>query len=276
MPYQYKFTMFFEGGGQGWTESWVLYNQSQIGLGILNTAYGNQLVNLRSQLLSNSNYLTYLRINQIGTPFASQLFEYNQIGQYQAITAPINVALLLNAYGTAPGPAKHVFLRGIPESVVSGSSFTLSYAFQASFNAYVKFLQVGSAQVNWGWIAVISKTFSPTKNSYTQNVDETVTVTSNIALWTGVPVGTKILVRFSGFNGKSQLNGTQVCYVESATTVQTKDQIALAPYVYGGRIEYPIFGQNGLSSMNVERIMTRKAGRPFFVERGRAPRRART
>jgi hypothetical protein len=64
--------------------------------------------------------------------------------------------------------------------------------------------------------------------------------------------------------------------VQSATTILTKDQIAVAPFLIPGKIEYPLFGFIAMLTGTIERPITRKAGRELFLERGRAPRRART
>lgn len=280
LPVTYKISLIFSANGYGWTETYYLNVATANVPKFIYQNFGKQLSYLRMQFLSQDARLDYIRISLVGTPFTAAVFP-NDNGPYNGNIGAIavdmdspSVALLCKFYNIVPGNTRSLFLRGIPEDCITNSEYNPTTRFQAAFNSWATYL-VGSQGVNWGWWGVTSKV-SGLGLSYTVNANFTVLVKSVAAIFGAAVPNKKYLVRFSGWNYKSALNGTQVCYNVDASTWVTKDQISLVPNTVTGTIEWPTYGfqQGGLPQ--IERAMTRKVGRQLFLERGRAPRRIRT
>lgn len=279
-PVTYKISLIFSAGGYGWSETYYLNVTGVVTPKFILQNYGENLMYLRMQFLSKDAELNYIRISLVGTPFTAQTFPNNN-GNYSLNVGAINedmdtpnVALLCKFYNIVPGNARSLFLRGIPENCIVNGDYTPTTAFQGAFNNWAVYM-LGAQGSNWGWWGVTSKV-SSIGTSYTVGTDYRVTVKSANPVFGAAVANKKYLVRFAGWNFKSALNGTQVCYNVDASTFITKDQISLVPFTIPGTIELPTFGFQQTGLPIVERAMTRKCGRQLFLERGRAPRRIRT
>jgi hypothetical protein len=278
MPFTYKFTYYFASQGYGWTESYEKSQPAASSLWDLWTGYGITLGNLRLNMLGNTSVMTYCRVSQVGTRFAAQVFKIFKTGLYGAASAFPNMALLMRCWQTAPGPGKSIFLRGIPYTIITAGEYTPTAQWSQAGNMWINYL-TNSQNGYWGWIGA-QTSVSSLLTGYAQNVNPPlqwqVVVSTKDPIFQGLAQNTKVLVRFSGINGKSELNGSQVCYVQGPSSVLTKDQFGVTPYVWGGRCELPTFGFNTFNVIQAERLMTRKAGAIAFLERGRARVRAKT
>lgn len=285
----FKITMVFSYDGYGWTESYLLQTPGTPTPFNVWVGQGLNLASNRGGLLVPAASMDYVRISMVGTRFASQVFPGIGAGTWCAgsnirgCTAdglPPNVALLMNWEPFVPGPEKHTFLRGLPSDInVNGKYVPTPVWNKASTiwqnTLYGTGLPAGYA---WGWWGVTSST-SAQVTGYLQNPTGTVTITASQNLWAGVPLGTKVLLRVSGVNYKSTLNGTNVYYTAGQNSCTTKDQIAVSPFVSPGKVEYPLFGflQGAFTAgaIQFERLQSRKCGRQLFLEHGRAPIRVR-
>ena len=279
----YKVTMIFNQDGYGWTESYALNFPAGIGVKQVLGLYAVPLCNWRRQILVQAATLEYVRVGTFGTRFAVQTQRVNLIGNYKGSASnPAlvnglhpNWCLLLRNYQAVPGAGKSTFLRGLPDEINVNGIYTPTAAWIAALANYTSSL-TGAQQAQWGWWGALTNANAPL-TTYTQTQQETVLLTcgnnpvTNAALFLAIPVGTKLLLRVSGVNGKSAINGTNVYFVRSANTAETKDQIAVAPYIYGGNVELPAFGFASISTVADERLQSRKCGRQLFLEHGRAP-----
>jgi hypothetical protein len=274
----YKLTLVFEYEGYGWTESYVINLAGTPLPGVVFANLAVPLINARIPLLAQDCFLTFARLSTINVPFQVYTVFQNLQGQYGADTAFPNTALKIRFTQQAAGPEKTLFMRGIPFSIINAGNYTPTAQWQKSFGAYGTIL-AGTNNNVWGWYGVQSKV-SSTLVSYTQNVvppaQFQVNIESTTAVFTVPQVGTKRIVRLAGVNGKSELNGTQVVTVTSPTSCLTKDRFGVIPYSFGGTISNPTYGFSAFLNFGAEQIVSRKAGRALFLERGRQPNRART
>jgi hypothetical protein len=271
----YKWTMVFDLDDYGWTESYVLNLGAPLSLSKIFQDYCLTIAQARMSLMPPNVTLSFGRVSTIGTRFSVQLYEIGGGGTYpnQPHSLHPNDALLLHWFPVAPGPQKSTFLRGLPIEINVNGLYTPTPLWTKQLASYTRKLSNPVAGA-WGWWGVQSSTTS-TVNTYVQTINETVLITVNTPIFAGLDPTQLIKVRVSGVNGKSAINGTNVYYPKSATTIETKDKIAVAPYQFGGKVELPVYGFSQILQGNDERLMTRKCGAPLFTERGRARVRAR-
>lgn len=291
----YKFTIVFSGNNQGWTESYYYSQPNPLPLAQLYAGPGLGLLQYRQAILANNCSIDYLRIGTVGTKFAVQLFPYNLLGLYGTGVygaggvndVNSNLALLIRCQPAVAGPNKNIFMRGVPYTILKAGEFSPPATFQKPLNVFLGYLIGTSSQFQtWGWWGVTqgSAVTCPvvTYALATQAPNQyqvTITFAANPAgnsIFQNVPVGTKVLVRLTGINGKSELNGVQVVTVLSPLTCLTKEQFGVVPFSHGGNGTYNLYGFIGIGAAGAEKLVTRKAGMPLFLERGRAKNRTRT
>ena len=252
---------------------------------------------LRVQLLAGNATLSYIRYSQIGLPFNVQVYALNQLGLFygdKGVPPGLNLinpglSLLLRCNQIGGGAVKSIFLRGLPYVIVKDSLYSPTNQWTTAFNNYTNFLTGFLAQQQfstpWGWWGIQSKVTAPVLKYTLGAAAPTlyqVTVTTgpvpatNQPLFAGIAPGTKLLVRFTGINGKSELNGNQVVLVVDPSDVITTHQFGVVPYAFGGKAAYQVFGFHGFQFITPQRLQTRKAGRTLFLEAGRSRNRVRT
>lgn len=278
-----KITLAFQIESQGWTETYILNNPVPGTLQQFNQTYAIPLAQKRAALLSDAVNHTYSRLALVGIPFAVQTFEGIGAGTYAASQTVPNVAILARCPPLVAGPNKAIYLHGFPASQLTNGFYAPSFEFQAGIAAFRQFVTGAIGNATWGWIGVNSSTkVSAPLLDYTVTTGFQVLLTFNpvpltqTAIFQGVPIGTKIRVRLSGINGKSELNGVQVCLVSSPSEALTVYQFGVLPYSHGGKGVYEPTTFIPFGGLNDEKAVTRKTGKPLFLSVGRAKAKART
>jgi hypothetical protein len=291
----YKVTMVFGMSGQGWTESYTYNTPATLPLLQVYNNFAVPLINARIAILTSAATITYCRISTQFVRWSAQIFDVSLTGTYgsnAAIGAALvqgvipNLALLVRCYPVAPGPGKSVFLRGLPYTVCTPNGYNPNGFWKKMIQAFFAVLTGGGQGTGWGWIGVteLSQIRCPVltyaqipqaPNQFQVNITFSVNAAGQ-SIFAGQPVGTKGYVRLSGINGKSELNGTQVVIVTGDLTCMTKDQFGVVPYNHGGTGLSNTYSFTPIGSCSDERLVSRKAGRTLFLERGRQPNRART
>jgi hypothetical protein len=283
MP-NYKVTLVMGWGEYGWTESWYLNSPTTLTPLTIFNQFASQLGAYRQALLCTGADIEYVRIATVGVPFAVQTFPFNSFANNNFGSPGVSpfVALLLRCTPAAVGPNKNVFFRGIPDNQLGSQSYLPTVAFTKALNQFINYLLTAQNNSVWGWWGVQSKTSAPVTNyvpaqtGYQQLITTGPVPTTGLPLFQGVNPGTKVRVRYSGINGKSELNGTQVVIVQTPNTALTKEAFGVVPFNKQGNCEFPTYGFSTLSAINAERITERKPGRPLFASRGRQANRAKT
>jgi hypothetical protein len=278
----FRVTLFFESLGYGWSETYAFLAPNYQTFQQIHDKGLLPMINARAALMPAQVVMTYSRISTWGVKNQVLLTYENNVGNYPGgfedqgqpeFEGSVNTALLVKFQPTTPGPSKNVYLRGLPEEVVDAGLPFYTPNWLKLFNVWIRTIY-NSTTVIYGWIGVQSK-LQATVNTYAWNANKTVSITVNQAIFNAIAPGTKIVARTSGINGKSVLNGTNVFYVQSGTVITTKDEIAVQPYQSGGLVTLPTWGFTTILTGNGEKIMSRKAGRAAFLERGRQPVKAR-
>jgi hypothetical protein len=278
----YKITMAFTLQSQGWTETLYLSTANPFSLANVRDLYAIPLVKLRLNLAVGGVTNTYLRIGQYGVPFAVQTFEGQGAGTFDGSADVPNVALLMRGSPVIAGPTKAWYMHGIPDSVIINGSYGPSYAFQAAVQSLRNYLESANQTGAYGWIGVTQTAkVKCAVSGYTINEGFQVVISflptpAQTQIFTGVPINTKVRLRLSGVNGKSELNGVQVCLVTANNQATTVGQFGVLSYKYGGFGVYEPTNFITLAGINDEKVVTRKTGKPLFLARGRALARART
>lgn len=281
----YKITLLFGMESYGWSESYYVSLNAATPLSNVFNNYGIPLGVARQALSGLQALIKWVRISQVGTPFAVQVFDVQSYGwpPYPAIAGPQNNALLVRCQPTNAGPNKNIFLRGMYNAAISQDDWSPSYDWLGAFQSFSNLL-TGNQKIGltYGWWGVIQKASAPvigysvSQTTYQVTINTGPIPQTQQPLFASVAVGQKVLVRFSGINVKSELNGTQVCLGVDGNHVMTKEQFGVIPFNRQGNAELPVFGFIQFGGLFWDRMTTRKAGRPFFLERGRQRNRAKT
>lgn len=276
----YKFTLFFQEVDYGWTESYYLNTPSPTLPSQLYATYGVPLFNARIAILGLNATLNFVRISTYGTPYATSTTATGLAGTYPVNAAFPNVGVLLRCNSTTVGPAKNIFLRGIPYTILVGGVYTPNAVWNTRFTAYSLFLRSSIQNGGWGWVgSQIAAALTAPLTGYTLTEGSTVAITTTSVIgqpgvfpFQALPINSKKRLRFSGVNGKSKLNGSWVFTITGNNAATSVDQFALLPYTHGGFVRVDTFAFNQFSTVNAERAVSRKAGRVAFLEVGKAKR----
>lgn len=281
MPF-YKFTLVMSYSGYGWTESYIFNAVVSTPTAVLYNTYGQVLAGLRQNLLCAGASVDFVRISTVGALFSAQTFSYGVPGQVNPSGVNPNLAVLVRGSQQGNGPSKSIFIRGIPGTSITANSWLPTADIVKAFNNLTAYLTQSPSGNSWGWLGANEATkITQPISGYTVGDAFQVTVTiptpqGQTAIFAGIPIGTKLNVRFTGINGKSELNGTQVVSVVSTTSCITKQQFGVIPWTHGGTCTLTIAQFNRFFNFEADRLTTRKAGKQLFLERGRSPVRVRT
>jgi len=276
----FKCTMFFQQGTYGWSESYA-QNRPDSSY-IFAMAALQQLCQYRSALLGQQSSIVGQRVSDFtirGDGFPKDTLYPGTPYQGQGSDTPFTSLLALMFNGTYSS-RKAIYWRGIPDVVVSNGGTYFpdgSPGFTNNVSQLINFLLTASGGITWGWWGRPTPKPLPVQVANYVTTGTLVTVNFLGAIFPAPLVGTRQSVFFSGINSpaKSAINGTQVVTVTSTTSCQLARPISVFPYVAGGLGTWasPVF--QAFSNGTAERITERKAGRAFFVERGRQRVRAR-
>jgi hypothetical protein len=279
----FKITLVFAQGGYGWTESYVI-QVSGLTVAQVFAAYATPIILRRLPMTGQDTTITYCRVSKIGSTFVAQAFYVNQVGTYAVASADQNIALLMKWAPGTTNPEKNMYFRGVPYTILGPGGTLLNplpAAFRTAFNAWSSFL-MGTPGAAMGWQGNVNHLVPFPLNDYSQTVGTNQIVlnfkpdSTGTGIFNNIAANTKVNLRLSGINGKSQLNGVHPVVVNGTSACTTVKPFGVIPYSYGGTGALITLGFIQLNNIQMERIMTRKAGRELFLEHGRSPVRART
>lgn len=271
-----KITLFFQGEGKGWTESYWRPgpggdHEAQIGptLG---------LARLRAQLLGKECHIKAYRISTEGTG-PDALLKYIDIrhelpvGQAGAPVGKIptaaqpDVALLLRCSNLGRTKHKFIYLRGIWDMVEDEhGKYKPTVAWTNAMTSFINNLEGN----DWGWFGVTAKTKSRLVSATRDAKDQVTFVFTDDLIPDGM-VGKRTRVRISGVNnGKSALNRTHVVEVVDRKTVKTEFTTACPNIVIGGFGAHQVYDYIDIKHADDQKIVTRECGAPLLESPGRA------
>jgi len=272
----FKVTLVFEAASRGWTESYI-YSSSGDAHGPVEGPTV-RLCKARALLLGDGGFIKAYRISKEGTGpdallrykrFESPAFDVPLAnGQLRAgPRAQPNVALLVKCADSTESKRKNIFLRGIPDHIeVEGGQFVDNIAYKNFFAAFRREL----INEPWGWLGVTTK-FGPVDLlNYESTVNGIITFTLQANLFEAGTFGKRIIARFKGVNGKSQLNGPQIVKPTDAQSGKLVLPLSLLAYKNGGQVSYSNYAHQKIETVEILKVVTRKAGAPLLESRGRA------
>lgn len=286
MAYTIRVTFSFYGQAQGWSESFCIQSSD----GNLTTASAAvlPLAQKRAKLLANGYILQIVRtsiiINNAGNKVLRQgtLAEPNYLGVGTWAPATPNLALLTEWSNGADTALKKQYLRGIPAGLgdngkIPDFNTETAKAWASNWNAWT------SAMVNFpaGWLGT---TIASTAviNAYTVDPDTAqVTFTLQAPGFVSWPVAFGFPARVQcKFPGKNPLDGSVTVVPTSATSCFSVKGIPAPPLPTGqlGIMQLRAPGFISLApavqgsppgSIDPQRIISHKTGRPTYASRGR-------
>lgn len=270
-----KITLFFEGRGKGWTESY--WRPGAGGDHDAQLAVTRSLCALRAQLLGRECRIKAYRISTEGTG-PDALLKYEEFKpkgdldnagmekEFTITSAQPDVGLLVRCSNLGYTKHKFVFLRGIWDVVEDEHGlYKPNNKWKAAFQKYKDQIEVG----DWGWFGVATKTKERLVSAVRDAKDQvTFTFVGNV-----FPlnlVGKRTRVRISGVNnGKSSLNRTHVVEVISQTSAKTEFTTAVGNLIVGGFGAHQLLDFVDIKNVEDQKIITRECGAPLLESPGR-------
>jgi len=279
---KFKTTLIFEAGQRGWTESYI-YNSSGDSHATVEGP-ATRLANARILLCGQGARIKAIRISKEGIG-PDSLLRYTNIvppivklpvgedgGFSFGPRAQPDVALMARCSDATEAKRKPIYLRGIPDLIeINGGEIQANPVFAKAFDVFRKRL-VDDA---WGWSGVATK-FGPVDLlNYETTVNGVVTFTLQANLFEAGTFGKRVMARFKGVNGKSQLNGPHVVKVDDAQSGKLVYPLSLLAYQHGGQVSYSVNDFQKIEIVDPHKVVSRKAGAPLLESRGRARNRPR-
>lgn len=274
-----KITFFFRENSKDVSETW--YDQTR-GPSELTIPLLQSYIDARTKISGNQTAFVYCRVSTVGTaravkiyyphdfPRNMNIFGWNRMPAVDQASDYIATALLIRK--TSGLKFSRFWLRGVPDGVVTvGGEYTPNVAYRNDVESFT----ANVIALGWGWRGVSGNVNPPALiTAATQNADVTVSFTLGGNLFQGVAVGAKVVARITGQQSPRNINGTYTVLVNSANTCTTIKQVPLVNFHAGnGKMVYSSLGYNAITSMQVERVSGKKAGRPFDQSAGHSRRR---
>lgn len=271
-----KATLFFEGRGRGWTESYWRPgapgdHDAQVDITMALAAH-------RAQLLGRECWIKAYRISTEGTG-PDALLKYVELRHKgKKTTGPDGIAalapqaaqpdvgLLVRCSNIGRTKHKYIFLRGIWDVVENEhGKYTPTPEWNPLFQKYAEHLEANE----WGWYGVGSKIKSRLVSA-TRDAKDQVTFVFVDDMVAADQVGKRTRVRISGVNnGKSELNRTHVVEVLDRKTLKTEYTTSCPTHVVGGFGATQVMQFIDIKHVDDQKIVTRECGAPLLESPGR-------
>jgi len=270
VPAIVKATLIFQTGSFGWTESFlwaVLSNDLN-----LQNASLQVIAQKRAALLGAQSFIKAQRVSfesdQDGNAVAGDSFlAYNRYNGAQTPTSDDpDTAVLVTMRNLVAQHRRNMFLRGIWDDVNGQGGFYLPSVagWQSAFNSWAAAMLARQA----GWWHNTKSAPKVVSNYVMASPSGYVTVTMELDAFGAGPY-VKQVVRFQGINVTSPINGTQLVTPISATECVLEKPLALLPYTGGGVMFTYTRSIDVASTIDAQKIVTRRAGAPLLQSRGR-------
>lgn len=277
MASKFKVTLVFEAASRGWTESYIYSSSGDSHAPIEGPA--TRLAKARIELCGQGAKIKAIRISKEGVG-PDSLLRHTDIqpskvqvpdGQGNVLhfgpRAQPNVAILVRCSDAAESKRKFVYLRGIPDLIeVNGGQIEDNKIYAKLFAAFRKQL----VDEPWGWQGVATKYGPVDLLNYETTVNGIVTFTLQANLFLVGDANKKVVARFKGVNGKSQLNGPHLVKISDQQSGKLVYPLSLLAYAHGGQVSYSALDFQKIEVVDPHKIVTRKAGAPLLESRGRA------
>jgi len=292
MPVYFRVTYGFTMSGQGMSETSVFPGPDSTSSQQFYDAVALPIALKRKELLAREAVLIACRVAKVrnvdGTVARRNVFP-KKLNLRSALTAGYNAGDQPNACAVVAGSTadgddtKRISMRCIPDEIVTdGGGYNASGAngWGTRFTDWATLYQ--SAQA--GWFAQKPLAGPVNLTNYTINVNNTIKFTAETDIFADGDVGKVRMVRVSGVNAGSVVNGEHQVRVTTKAQVTTLKSLAVFPYSFGGQIVSYVYPEPFVAGGSVQqvpptwyvsKIGTHKSGRPFASTVGRRPNRPR-
>lgn len=273
-----KATFVFGTNTFGWTESFLFQNPD---LNLVLAMPSVQIIaQKRAALLGAQSFMKAQRLSvesdETGNPRVGDsylLYQYypgvqtkNEDGSFKEESADEDLAVLITIRNLVAQRRRNMFLRGIPDGVEDKGG-QIDFGFSDWLTRLQAWTSVMLAkQVGW-WAADKDAGHNLTGYTFDGGTGWTrVTLADNAF---SAPFGKLFEARFTGVNGQSALNGRHLVRSISATECWVEKPLALKDWLFGGVMFLYSRHLEVASTMNAQKIVTRRAGAPLLQSRGR-------
>lgn len=275
VPFVIKNTLVFQTNSFGWTESF-LHQSSSRDL-IAHNAALQVLAQKRAALLGSQSFIKAERVSVEtdgdGLPVVgdSHLLYIRYNGGTVPGSDDPDTAVLVTMRNAEAARRRNMFLRGIWDDVNGAGGFYLeaTAGWPSAFNNWRASML--AKQVGW-WHSIKSAPIN--LSTYVMDPDTGFVQVTLAAPIPGFVADQVMQVRFQGVNGKSPLNGMQLIRVIDATHVWLEKPLALIAYQFGGKMFTYTRTFEAATTIDAQKIVTRRAGSPLLQSRGRRKGRA--
>lgn len=275
MPF--KFTMFFNFGGSGFSETW--YNTQAGTISSLNPTPFDNLAAARDNLCASQVNLVGYRITDMANPRLTYTRNYPPIVGGTMAPDTISNAQLAIVHGSNGVGRRQFWMRGVADDWTTYNLATASWnvvpAFQGRYTTFVNLL----TNANNGWAI---QTVQPRKGgTNVQNVIAIVPAagnsSANLSVADGTVYGNNPVI-VSGFKKPlSKLNGTYIYptgYNFGTTTISLPQKTITAAQattypINTASVRARVTTLTLITQIQLDAPRSRRCGRAFFVPRGR-------
>jgi len=270
-----KMTMFFNFGGQGWSESW--YNNAGALPSDANVSPYKDLANARFALTAKYVQLMGWRVTDVLNPRSSTVYRYPNPAITGELPDVASSAWLIDVKAAGSRGTRQLWLRGVADDWTkydaAASRFTFTGTIQRRFNTLTALM------INSSWMVRNRKPLATSTSSQPITLVNVppAGIGVDLTLGAGGPVVDTKPVVITGFRKPlSFLNGTYQPFVGysingSILSLRGKSLsgFMITTYRTGAWARNTDYDYNAISSMNISYVAERKVGKAFFVPRGR-------
>lgn len=265
-----KATLSFVQGVYGWTESYYLNTVSDSLQPEL--AKAQALAAKRAPMSGEQTRIQAIKVSREDIARDVLIAEAAYSGTIGKPSDAPDTAILTKRFASTPAANAPIYLRGIwDELVKDGGQLDLGNApWLTLYNAWKGLL---TTTVNgWGFLAKDpAESGSSAIQSVSNSVMGNIHYTLDVGIFTTLDVGEKVKIFVSGVKGALSANGSFIGVVKGINTIDTEARVPIFPYQGGGKLSYTVLKFYPIGATQLQRVVERKAGRPLYVSRGRAP-----
>jgi hypothetical protein len=263
-------------GAEGFSESWF---SGETGITPQSAINAREYLNLRLAFSGLQTFCTHIRISTLGSPRQVQVISLGNVpaaqrqgggrlgGDKNLDSDFTDTAFLVRKTSTVPPSFGFTYLRGIDDDFVEkGGAYTPSAAMNTAFNLWVAKV----VALTWGWYGVSGLQPAPQNvGAITVLASGQIQIVLGAALFLIGDVGKNKLCTVSGVQGAKTANGTYIFRVLDPVTAVSLKPRAILPYTVGGKMVFRNRAYIPMTSGSIDRVVSRKAGRPLYQSAGR-------
>lgn len=277
VPFVIKNTFIMQTNSYGFSESFLFQSSS----GDLNVhiAAMDIIAQKRAALLGNDSFIKAIRVSverdDLEQPRRGDAFlKYvNYLGATTPNSDDPDTGVLITMRNLVAQRRRNMFLRGIWDDINNSGGFYLPSiaGWQTAFDSW----RVAMLAKGIGWWSDFVAASSPITGYTVAAATQKVSVVTDPGFFNPFPAPRQ-RVRIAGLNGQSVLNGLHVVDPTASGEFDIVKPIAAAPFATPGTATRYATSFEQASTIDAQKIVTRRAGAPLLQSAGRRRARPRT